>query len=48
MEDSSKLEELAKAINTLIDEYEYYCYADRLQKLKPEVDKFIKELDSLT
>lgn len=48
MEESTKLEDLHKAINAFIDEYEYYFFSDRKQKLKPEIDRFIRELDSLS
>jgi hypothetical protein len=48
MEDASKLDELSKAINSFIDEYDYYLFGDRNQRLKPEIDRFIRELDNLT
>ena len=48
MEETNKLEETSKAINLFIDEYEGYLFADRNEKLKPQIDRFIKELDGLT
>lgn len=48
MEVSTKLEDLDKAVNTFIDEYENYFFSDRNQKLKPEIDRFIRELDNLS
>jgi hypothetical protein len=48
MEEANKLEDTNRAVSAFIDEFQGYRFADRNQKLKPEIDRFIKELDGLT
>lgn len=48
MEEANKFEETSRTINAFIEEYQGYFFVDRNQKLKPEIDRHIKELDSLS
>lgn len=43
-----ELEELEKSINTFVDEFDLYMNADKIDKIKPSIDKYITQLDTIT
>ena len=39
--------ELEKSIDTFVDEYELYLNTDRISRIKPIIDKYISQLDTI-
>lgn len=41
------IEGIERSINEFYDKWEYYCYPDKSDKCRPEVDNFLSQIDKL-
>jgi hypothetical protein len=41
------MEGMEENINKFYEEWEYYCYPDKTDKCRSQVDNYLKEIDSL-
>lgn len=41
------IEAIEKSINEFYDKWEYYCYPDKTDKCRPQVESFLAQIDKL-
>lgn len=41
------MEAIEQAINDFSSQWEYYCYPDKVEKCKQQVETFLKDIDRL-
>ena len=41
------MEVIEDRINAFYDQWEYYCYPDKTEKCRTQVDDYLKEIDTL-
>jgi hypothetical protein len=41
------MEVIEDKINNFFEQWEYYCYPDKAEKCRAQVDEFLKEIDQL-